>query len=357
MSNEPVLQSRDTRTIFLLGATGYVGGQVLLSLAQDFPTFPVRALTRNVSPSKVTQLQSLHSKLEVVEGSLSDLGIIEAEAKKADIVIDVAVAGDTDSVNAIIRGLQQRSRAYAPTLPPIYIHMSGAGITGDNARGELLAPERLWVDTEFDLKLIKTKLLANACEAIINAGKSGEIRTMVLMPGLIYGIGPGIQKVSLPHRFYLDLAAQAGHAGTLGPGRNVGGFVHLKDVASAVSAVLKGALNGGKTGEKIGEGEQGFYFVVSNYMISTGEFSNIIGDTLYKQGLIAKPGSSPFSASVAEKAGTFGHTIFGSSQFCRAERLAKELGWSAEHTETENLYESIPREIELAVKEMKLKWD
>ncbi|KAF8823672.1 hypothetical protein HHX47_DHR9000258 [Lentinula edodes] len=273
------LQSSDIRSIFLLGATGYVGGQVLLSLAHDFPSFPIRALARNITPPKLTQLQALHSKLEVVEGSLSDHNVIEAEAKNADIVINVAAAGDTDSVNAIIRGLQQRSRSYTPTVPPIYIHMSGTGIMGDNARGELIVPDRLWVDTEFDLENIKTKLLTNACEAIVDAGKNGEIRTMIVFPGLIYGekykfdlilrswrdimhyasgIGPGIQKISLPHRFYLNLAAQAGHSGSFGPGRNIAGLIYLKDVASAVSAVLKGALNGGKVGEKIGEGKEGF---------------------------------------------------------------------------------------------------
>ncbi|KAJ3794378.1 hypothetical protein GGU11DRAFT_796435 [Lentinula aff. detonsa] len=347
-------QSPDIKGIFLLGATGYVGGQLLLSLAHDFPTFPVRALVRNVSPSKVVQLQSLHSKLEVVEGSLSDVDVLEAEARKADVVIDVAAAGDTISVNAIIRGLQQRVQSATPTPSPIYIHMSGTGITGDNARGELLAPERLWVDTEFNLDHVKSKLLASACEAIIDAGESGEIRTMIVFPGLIYGVGPGLQKISLPHRIYLDLAAQAGHSGSFGSGRNISGFVHLNDVTSAVSAVLKGALHGGKTGEKIGQGKEGIYFVLSRHMVSMGEFSSIIGDTLFKQGLIAKPGFSPFSASIADKAGAFGYDIFGSSTFCRAERLTKELGWSAEHTEAEGLYESLPKEIELAVKEMRV---
>ncbi|KAJ3828066.1 hypothetical protein F5880DRAFT_1674734 [Lentinula raphanica] len=389
MSTQPLGQSPGVKSIFLLGATGYVGGQVLLTFAHDFPAFPIRALVRNVTPSKVAQLQSLHSKLDVVEGSLSDIDVIETESKNADVVIDVAVAGDTNSVNAILRGLQQRSRSYAPTLPPIYIHMSGTGITGDNARGDLYAPERLWVDTEFDLNHIKSDLLANACKAIVDAGRNGEIRTMVVLPGLIYGVGPGLQKISLPHRIFLDLASQAGHSGTFGSGRNISGYVHVKDVASAVSAVLKGALHGGKNGEQIGQGKEGFYFVLSKYMTSIGEFSSIIGEvsrafsfvetagqslilsihlasnvmrysefvqTLFKQGLIAKTGAYPFAEAIADKAGAFGYTIFGSSAFCRADRLTKELGWSAEHTEVESLYESLPKEVELAVKEMGLKF-
>jgi len=342
--------STQSLSIFLLGATGYVGGQVLVSFSADFPTFPIRALARNLSPSKTAQLKSLHPKVETVEGSLTDVSLIKEEAAKADIVINVAAAGDMDSVTAILHGLKQRSNSSQSSQTPIYIHMSGTGIAGDNARGELITPERLWIDTEFNLNNVKDKLLSRACEAIVEASKTGEIRTMIVLPGLIYGIGPGVQKTSLPHRLFVNTAAQAGHSGTWGPGRNIGGFVHLKDVASAVSAVLKGALNG----STIGEGERGFYFVVSKYMISMSEFSGIIGDTLFKNGLISKPGSSPFSASVADSAGPFGYTIFGSSQFCRAERLSSEFGWTAEHTERSSLWETLPGEIELAVKEMGL---
>ncbi|KAE9401308.1 NAD(P)-binding protein [Gymnopus androsaceus JB14] len=337
-------------SIFLLGATGYVGGQVLDSLSRDFPAFPIRALARNLSPSKTMQLQSLHRKLEAIEGKLTDGKLIEEEAAKADIVINVAAAGDMDSVTAILRGLKHRSFSSPSTPTPVYIHMSGGGIVGDNAGGELIVPERLWIDTELDLENIKDNVFTGACEAIVEASKTGKIRTMILLPGLIYGIGPGIQKTSLPHRLYLNLAAQAGHSGTFGPGRNIVGLIHLKDVASAVSAVLKGALNG----SDIGEGDKGFYFVLAKYMISTADFCGIIGDTLFKNGLISKPGSSSFSASVTDAAGQFVTTILGSSGFCRAERLASELGWTAEHTELSPLYETLPGEIELAVKEMGL---
>ena len=65
--------------------------------------------------------------------------------------------------------------------------MSGAGLAGDNARGELITPERLWRDTEFSLNDIKEKSLSSASEAIVEASKSGGIRTMILLPGLIYG--------------------------------------------------------------------------------------------------------------------------------------------------------------------------
>lgn len=50
-------------------------------------------------------------------------------------------------------------------------------------------------------------------------------------------------------------------------------------------------------------------------------------------------------------------SIMSSNQFCRAERLAKDFGWSAKYTESEageSLYESLPREIEVGVKDLEL---
>lgn len=93
------MSSEIAESIFLLGATGYVGGQVLVSLAADFPTLSIRALARNVTPSTISQLHSLHPKIEIVEGRLSDLALIEEEASKVNVVINVAAAGDMDSVN------------------------------------------------------------------------------------------------------------------------------------------------------------------------------------------------------------------------------------------------------------------
>lgn len=88
---------------------------------------------------------------------------------------------------AIISGLKRRHRS--PTSPsiPIYIHMSGAGIIADNAGGDLFVPERLWTDIDFDLKNVDSELFGGACQAIVNASKTGQLRTMILFPGLIYG--------------------------------------------------------------------------------------------------------------------------------------------------------------------------
>ncbi|KAF9060360.1 hypothetical protein BDP27DRAFT_1430202 [Rhodocollybia butyracea] len=334
-----------SKSIFLLGATGYVGGQVLLSLAAEFPSLPVRALARNLSPSKVTHLKSLHPNLEVIQGSLDDISVIEAEAEKTDVVINVAAAEHMGSVNATLRGLKVRATSSLPA--PIYIHMAGTSLISYTSSGEFIAPKHIWTGTEFTDTLMSTEfdghLFKDPCEAIVQANKtSPSVRTMILLPGFIYGIGPGIQKVTLPLRLYLSLASQAGHVGTIGPGRNVVGCIHIKDVANAVSAVLDGALKG----KSIGEGSNGFYPVVSKYMTSMLSVCEIIGD--------ANPIFSPNYGATRSLV-----DVMSSNQFCRSDRLIKELGWSAKHSELaepgESFYESLPKEIELGLKELPLR--
>lgn len=76
--------------IFLLGATGYVGSEFLILLGQELSHLPVVALVRAPTTERRARLHELHSNLSIVEGTLEDAAIIEEQAEKADIVINVA---------------------------------------------------------------------------------------------------------------------------------------------------------------------------------------------------------------------------------------------------------------------------
>lgn len=88
-------------TIFLLGATGYLGSEFLALLARDFPTYPVNALVRNVTPARTARLQEIHPKLNVVEGTLDDAAVIIEQVQKADIVINSASSDHWPSVKGL----------------------------------------------------------------------------------------------------------------------------------------------------------------------------------------------------------------------------------------------------------------
>lgn len=98
------------KTIFYLGATGFLSGDILPLLARDFPNDPVRALVRITTPERVAKLQELHPKLVVVEGDLNDAKVVVEEASKADIVINSASSDHWPSVRGMSRFSPQLAR-------------------------------------------------------------------------------------------------------------------------------------------------------------------------------------------------------------------------------------------------------
>ncbi|KAL1759755.1 hypothetical protein FB107DRAFT_287492 [Schizophyllum commune] len=307
-------------TIFFLGATGYVGGEVLRLLAADLPAFPVRALVRNVTLEKEAQLRALHPNIRIIEGTLDSDALIREEASKCDIVINTASSDHHASVLSTLAGLRTRSAAN-PANPPIYIHISGAGILEDNARGELLTPSHIWCDTSMDLRALKDVTHIVSDLEIVKAGT----------------------RVTMPIRLYINLAIQAGNAGTFGNGKNAMGEIHVKDVASAVSTCLKAALE-----DKADEGAEGLYFVLHPRMAVMKDIMTCVGNILHEKGVLKAPGCAPLPVRITDAWGEFGWALLGGTIWGHAERL-KKLGWRPIHSEQSTLLASLQDEIELAL--------
>jgi len=85
-------------TIFFLGATGYLGSQLLVYLARDLPQFHITALVRTPTAEKEKELKAIYKDLDIVEGTLDDDAIIQEQSAKADIVINCASSDHAPSV-------------------------------------------------------------------------------------------------------------------------------------------------------------------------------------------------------------------------------------------------------------------
>jgi hypothetical protein len=115
------------------GASGYIGGQVLHTIVNAFPDLTIRALARD--SAKADAIIRVFPKVQIVQGALDDLSLIQEEAKNADIILSMAyynnftfhIATDSflldlastkhiDSVQAIHEGLKGRGANDKPGI-------------------------------------------------------------------------------------------------------------------------------------------------------------------------------------------------------------------------------------------------
>ncbi len=92
-------------SIFFLGATGYLGSEVLMLLAKEYPNYPVTALVRNATDARRAALHKIHSNLTVIDGTLNDASIIDEAVQMADIVFNIASSDHWHSVKGELKSI------------------------------------------------------------------------------------------------------------------------------------------------------------------------------------------------------------------------------------------------------------
>ncbi|EIW83626.1 NAD(P)-binding protein [Coniophora puteana RWD-64-598 SS2] len=331
--------------IFWVGATGYLGSEALLLLNDYLPkpnSYHVVALVRNATPERVSELKRLYPDIETLQGTLDDEKIIREAAAQADVVINTGDSLHPGCVHGILAGLTTRAKSNTGAPDPIYVHVSSSTILTDGCNGEHVEPT-VWTDKDFD---VHTKLEADAVHAdtefpIADAGKRSEhrIRTFVMNPALIYGVGSGVQRNSSWLRFWVDTTKETGYSGLYGEGANALGHVHVRDAATALLTVLNAALEG-----KIQGGKDANYFVSVS---KTGQknWSEVIGNHMHSKGVIKEAGCRPWPEAVTGTRGSLWWLTFGGNQILSSDRLYA-LGWEPTETKKQSLIDNLPEAVD-----------
>jgi nucleoside-diphosphate-sugar epimerase len=286
-------------TIFITGATGYIGGSVAQKLVNI--GYRVRGLVR--SKENADLLSQLG--IESVIGDLNDTDLLIREAKQADGVINAASADHLESVQALIYGLKGSSK-------PL-IHTSGSSIIGDDARGGKCSDLIFDENTPFvvqDLKQPRRNI-----DLMVRGASTNDVRSVVICPSLIYGKGKGLNQNSVQIPFLATNAQKQGVVQIVGSGLNVWSNVHIDDVVDLYVLSLEKAQAGS------------FYFA------ENGEASFLqIGNALAKRlGLAEVESLNPEVA--AQRWGVArAYYSFGSNSRVRSVRARQELGWMPRHT-------------------------
>jgi nucleoside-diphosphate-sugar epimerase len=285
--------------IFMTGATGYIGGTVAMRLVDD--GHRVRGLVR--SAEAADQLKKVG--IDPVVGTLDDLALLAREARTGDGVIHTANADHAPSVGAFIDALAGTGK--------VLLHTSGSSVIGDDARGNRVSQSRYDENSPFVVEPAKQPRREIEL-AVLRAAERG-VRSAVICPSCIYGVGRGVHPSSVQIPFLVNNAREQGVVQIIGLGLNRWSNVHIDDLAELYALALVKTPPGA------------FYFA-ENGEASFGEVGDAIATRLRLgpvRGLPAEEAAKKWGEKMA-------FYSLGSNSRVRALRARAELGWTPRHS-------------------------
>ena len=284
--------------LFLTGASGYIGGSIAARLVAQGHT--VRGLIRD--ETKVEALRACG--IEPVIGTLDDHDVLAREASAADGVVNTANADHLPSLEVMIAALEGSGK--------VLVHTSGSSVIGDDARGLSLSQHVFDEHTPF--VVAPAKQARHALNQTVLAAAGRGVRSVIVCPTLIYGMGTGLNRHSIQVPFLVKEAQANGVVRIVGKGLNRWSTVHMDDLAELYLLALEKAPAGA------------FYFA-ENGEASFAEIGEAIA---------ARLGLGPVESMAAEDAAAqWGEArafyTYGSNSRVRALRAHRELGWRPHH--------------------------
>jgi len=305
-------------TVFYLGATGYIGGSVLVDLLKTYPDLKVTALVRN--PAHVDAVRRLG--VEVVQGSFGDVDLVTKHARAADITVNSADADDVALSNAILAGHKARV-VEDKKSPAVFLHTSGVGVFLDDGKeGKHNPNSKLWNDgDEANIRAITPGMLHGQVDApLLRASEEGYTESYIICPAAIVGAATGpVPSASFFFHFMTQLALAFKKAIYVGEGSNVFYAVRLDDLIDLYRRVFARILSR----EDAKASPYARYYIALSTPLSWKDIMTVFGSVLASKGKLES--ATAYSISLSDV--PYPASMFlGSSQHARGER-AKALGW------------------------------
>ena len=198
-------------TVFVTGATGYIGSAVVQALQAE--GHDVNGLAR--SPEAASKLEA--AGVEVVWGSLTELSVLSRGARAADAVIHLGATGNEDQGEVDAAAVGAMLNAVEGTGKP-FVYTSGIWVLGDT--GDRVADE--------DAPLNPAEIVAwrAEVEGTMRDAAAWGIRSVVVRPAVVYGRGGGTPGM------FVSAARRKGVVRYVGDGTQRWPFVHVDDLAA-----------------------------------------------------------------------------------------------------------------------------
>lgn len=321
--------------VFITGVTGFVGGTVLTDLVERekndpsgviHPSLSLTVLVRTAT--QASKINAVHPTVKTVIGDFNSHDLLVTNARNSDIVLHIA--GDFESgIFSLIEGLASQPS----DRKGIFIHVTGSASLidlqnpdygNDSAKvysdvddyTEIMAfPEDRW-HVALEHKIIKTSI-------------EKGIKTTILAPAQIYGVGRGTGSNLTYSSEYARAVLKRGRGFLLGKGESRWSGCSVGDVASAIVFVLDETV---KEFQKDGAGKieygwDGYYFIEAGEC-STKERSEIALQHLKGLGAIDSDETDELDVEEIKAVNAMGPVLYGTSSRSKADRL-RSLGWKA----------------------------
>ncbi|MDP5168938.1 MAG: NAD-dependent epimerase/dehydratase family protein [Bacteroidia bacterium] len=221
-------QDKEIEKILVTGATGFLGRHLIMQLLAQ--QYQVLALVRNAS----SRSHGLPSEVEVVEGDISDVVLLESVIAQVEVVIHTAAMvsfwkKDADRIMKV-NGEGTANVVEACKDAGIrLIHVSSIAALGSVPKGAFVTEDTEWLPGEKRSAYAKSKYLA---EREVIRGIAEGLVAQLVNPSVIIGPTHNWQEGTGKMFSIVDKGLSF-----YNPGSN--GFVGVEDVARAIILVLQ----------------------------------------------------------------------------------------------------------------------
>jgi nucleoside-diphosphate-sugar epimerase len=304
--------------LFIVGATGYAGGDFIALLTALHPDLDFRAFVRNAEKARL--LSETIPAVHCVVGSSHDNDLLATESEEADIVVQIADTDDEELSFTMLGGVSRNKSG-------VYIHISGAGNLLDLSTEPGVSHPRVYgdkSDAEEILNLPPDRPHAAIEQELIRRAASTNTKIVIVSFPMLYGEGRGIFAKHAGHfQLYVQGVLSHGKAFVVGAGANRISTSHVSDASAALVFVIEEVLKGRDS--RIRWGNEGYYFVESSES-SFKEIATDVAKVLHQKQLIKSTEIDCLDSESVSKIWSLGPLIWGLNARARAEKLY-ELGW------------------------------
>ncbi|GMM37378.1 hypothetical protein DASC09_047030 [Saccharomycopsis crataegensis] len=320
-----------SKNIFILGASGFIGGEILYQLLQEFPEFSISCLLRSEEKAKKLQTAT-GNRISVVLGDLKSANVLEQKFQEADIVITAADVDDEESIEVLAKV------AKVKTKPFYIIHTSGTCVLNDGLGPDTVkkfsgVPYNDLTDNEKLNQLPDEQPHRRVEKLVLSIEKSNPkyVKTAIICASTVYGFNHGwFHRISCQVPWLIKYSLANDQAFSVYNGNYIWSHVHVRDLGKLFILVLIKMLEDDK---ELPTGTKGYFFAENGYHYWK-DVSKAVERTLLDRNKISQEGVAELEPSQVEKLCSvhFAPYMWGTNCFSKAD-LSRKIGWKADFSD------------------------